>query len=524
MKILLFILIDLLFVLSSLYEMQMLQQNGYNNKNKFNKFLRKEYKDYASVYLLKYLLAIMGLLFINGNKIIASVFYIILFILNINAYSVYKLHNDKLPLKFTKRLIRIFILDYLLFLLIQYISISVSINIFMASTLFYIAMNGYILIVIVNFLKPVEISIYNHYKKLAINKLNSMNDIKIIGVTGSFGKTSTKMILNTILKTKYKGFCTPESYNTPNGTLLTINNEKTIFNDYFISEMGARKEGEIKELADLVHPKYGIITSIGEAHLETFGSIENICNTKFELIESLPEDGVAILNKDDKYQRNYKLKNKCKVIWIGIEKEADVMASNIKITNKGTCFEVAFKGEKKKLKLQTKLLGNKNIYNILSSIALAKELGVENSMIEVGVNNIECIPHRLELKQFGSLTILDDAYNSNPKGAENAVNALSLMEGTKIIITPGMIEMGEQQNKLNNNFGKQIAKVADYVYLIGEKQTKPIYKGLEKEKFDMKKVFVLNDFKKAYNEALEISGKKTILIENDLPDSYKEVK
>lgn len=525
MKFILLLLIDMLFLLNSFYDLQMLQQNGYNNKHKYKLFLKNDYKNNSSVYLLKYLYAITMICFDNLSLIIIILSFMVLIMLNINAYINFNEHNNKLPLKFTKRLIRIMTIDYALILILQIFMIRELVTIFLAIVMFYIAMHGYILICIVYLLSPLEMIIFNHYKHKALKKLNSMPNLNKIGITGSFGKTSTKMVLNTLLKTKYKGFYTPASYNTPNGVLLTINNEKTIFNDYFISEMGARKEGEIKELANLVKPKYGILTKIGEAHLETFGSLENICNTKFELIESLPSDGVAVLNKDDKYQRNYELKNNCKVVWYGIGKDADVTAKNINITNKGTSFEIVFKGEKKPLKVCTILLGEKNIYNILASVALAKELGLSNEQIVMGIKNIEPIEHRLELKQFGNITILDDAYNANPVGAKNALDTLKLFEGDKIVITPGMIEMGEEEETLNKEFGKQIAQVADYVYLIGEKQTKSIYEGLIKKKFNKDHIFVYNDFKKAYNEAIKIKSKHiNILIENDLPDSYMEVK
>lgn len=525
MKLVLFLILDLLFIFTSLYDLQMLQQNGYNNKNKYKNFLKKDYKNYSSVYLLKYLYAVTIILFEKLNLITIVLTIMVFIILLINSCISYNDHNNKLPLKYTKRLIRILSFDYLLFIIIQVFFSRLPITMLLAILMFYIALHGYILILITYILQPVEKIIYNHYKKLALTKLEKMPNLNKIGITGSFGKTSTKMVLNSILKTKYKGFYTPSSFNTPNGILLTINNEKTIFNDYFISEMGARKEGEIKELADLVKPHYGILTKIGPAHLETFGSIDNICKTKFELIESLPSDGAAILNRDDNYQVNYQLNNKCKIIWYGINNDADVMASNIKVTHKGTSFDICFKGQKKHLKVNTILLGEKNIYNILASSALAKELGLTDEQIIIGINNIEPINHRLELKNFGNVTVLDDAYNANPIGAKNALDTLNLFDGEKVIITPGMIEMGEEEEKLNMEFGKQIADVCNYVYLIGEKQTKPIYNGLVKKKFSKDNIFIFNDFKTAYEEALKTKGKKVnILIENDLPDSYTEVK
>ena len=520
------ILIDLLFLFVSLYDMQMLQQNSYNERKKYFRFLKYDFLKNDNVYcfLIKLLFIICLIIYAKFDLYLTILYSIVLLFLVYLAYTNYKKHNNKLPLKFTKRMIRIYLFDCILFILLQILLSNISLTLFASILLAYILLHTYITIVIVYLLTPIEKMVFNHYKNMAMEKLGRMNNINIIGVTGSFGKTSTKMILDSILKTKYKGFYTPASFNTPNGILMTINGEKTIFNDYFISEMGAKNIGEIKELCDLVHPKYGILTSVGAAHLESFKTLDNVCKTKFELIESLPEDGVAILNKDDEYQRNYKLKNKCAVIWVGIDRAADVKAENIKISNKGTSFEIVFKKEKETIKVSTILLGNKNVYNILQAAALAKYLGVDNKNIILGIKNIPPINHRLEIKKVNNMTIIDDAFNSNPEGAKNALDVLNLMDGTKYIITPGMIEMGDKQEELQRNFGMQMASVCDKVYLVGPKQTKPIYDGLIKKKYNENNIKVFKSFKEAYNDVIKTSGNKkiTVLIENDLPDSYME--
>ena len=150
--------------------------------------------------------------------------------------------------------------------------------------------------------------INNNFKRKAIRKLKEMTNLKVVGITGSYGKTSSKNILNDILNVKYNSFPTPKNFNTPVGLIITINNYLDKFNDIFIAEMGAFKRGEIKELCDLVHPTYGILTTIGTTHLDSFGSRENIQKGKFELIESLPPDGIGILNADDPYQVSYQSK------------------------------------------------------------------------------------------------------------------------------------------------------------------------------------------------------------------------
>lgn len=507
----------------------MLQQNSYNENRKYFHFINDDvlYK-YASIYIFMLVFSFLLIIYESFPLYILLFYILAMLILIFSFFRIYKSHSKKLPLKITSRVKRIMAIDYLLYIiyeLVMYYLVKETIS-YTGAVLMYIAFNPYILILVIWLLSPVEKLIFNHYKKEALIKLNKMPNLNVIGITGSFGKTSTKMILNTILNTTYKGFYTPASFNTPNGLLLTINREKTIFNDYFISEMGAKKVGEIKELCDLVHPKYGILTSIGPAHLETFKSLENIQKTKFELIEFLPKDGIAVLNKDDIYQTSYNLKNQVKVIWIGIKNDADVMAKDIKVTSKGTSFKVFFKKEKKAIEVETILLGNKNIYNILAACALAKALNVDDKALIKGVKEIKPISHRLEIKNLGNMTIIDDSFNANPEGAKNALEVLSLMENKKIIITPGMIEMGKSQEALNKNFGKQIAKVADEVYLIGPKQTKPIYDGLIEEKYNKENIKVKNSFTEAFDEVKKNNGNKsiTVLFENDLPDSYMEEK
>ena len=289
--------------------------------------------------------------------------------------------------------------------------------------------------------------------------------------------------------------------------------------------MGAYVRGEIDELCRLVKPKYGILTTIGTAHLESFGSEENIIKGKFELIESLPSDGFAVLNGDDPKQVNYDLKNKVRKIWIGIKnKDADVLATNIKCSNKGTSFDVKFKDDDKKYHFETKLLGNHNVYNILAGIACGREFDIDIDDLIKAVANVKPVEHRLELKKLGNFYQIDDAYNSNPVGAANACEILGMMPGLKVVVTPGMIELGDKEDYYNKIFGEQIADVADYAILIGEKKTKPIKEGLITKGFDKDKIIVFNDVRDAYPYIGTLANDKEVyaLFENDLPDTYNE--
>ena len=289
--------------------------------------------------------------------------------------------------------------------------------------------------------------------------------------------------------------------------------------------MGAYKQGEIKKLCDMVHPKYGILTHIGLAHLETFGSPEKIRKTKFELIESLPSDGVAVLNMDDPKQVSYKINSKCKKIWISIDNpSSDVRAVDIKCDHRGSTFNVLFKDDDTKYPFETKLLGNYNVYNILAGIALGKELGISIKELQAGVRKVRAVEARLELKDYGYMYQINDAYNSNPIGAKMALDVLDMMPGFKVVVTPGMTELGPKEDELNHTFGTQIASVADTVILVGEKKTRKIFDGLLQMGYDKDKIFIVNTVYDAYNllQTMKSVPKVYALFENDLPDTYNE--
>ncbi len=522
-----FILSMFVYIYYILYKskkyMHMLQQNWYNDGNRYLKWILN---NLSNVFVSIELLIILFLIIPDKFSIYAFIILYIIgcFILKNN----YSKEQSKKPLVITARIKRLFIAMLLLYLILfillinNYSDNSVNLLYFILGIFCYL--NPFVIFIsnIIN--KPIEKMVFNYYKRKAKSKLNSMLTLKRVAITGSYGKTSTKNILNTILNVKFNSFATEKSFNTMNGLMISINNKLDKFSDIFIAEMGAFKRGEIKEKCEFFEPKYGILTTIGEAHLESFESRENVCKAKFELVESLPEDGVAILNMDDEYQENYNIKSKCKKVWISIKnKKADVYASDIELSSKGMTFTCTFSDSKEKLKLTTRLLGFANVYNILQAVALSYEFGLTLEEIAIGVSKILPTEHRLELKKYNDINIIDDAYNSNPIGSSMALDVLNMMEGKKIIVTPGMIELGEKQYEYNKEFGKHIAKVCDEVILIGKKQTKPIMDGLKEEKYNEENIHILNDVKKAFPLIKKLSGKVTYaLLENDLPDIFNE--
>ena len=536
-KFILLFLITILIIIKSKKNLHMLQQNLYNENNRYLKWVLNNSSNFVTIEFISLVMVSLSCCFLTVNKNISFIINIIAIIIYlifiIKYYKERKEEQVKLPLVVTARIKRLIVTETILYLIPLVILFMLRSDIIYGSYLIFIYalmcyLNVFILF-LANFINKytLEKYVYYHFKHLAMKKLHSMENLKVVGITGSYGKTSSKNILADILNSKYVTLPTPKNLNTPYGLIITINNHLDKFTEVFIAEMGAYKTGEIKQLCDMVKPKYGILTKIGTAHLETFGSEENIQKTKFELIESLPLDGVGVLNKDDPKQVSYKLKNKCKILWIGIEnKDVDVHASDIKCSNIGTSFKVKFKNEDKEYSFETKLLGNHNVYNILAGLALGYELGISIDKLQQAVKNIKPVEHRLELKRLGTFYQIDDAYNSNPVGAKGAIDVLAMMPGKRIVVTPGMVELGEKEDYYNEKFGEQIAEKGniDYVVLIGKKKTLPIKKGLEKKNYNMDNVIVYNNVKEAYNFIRGIDTKDEVyaLFENDLPDTYNE--
>lgn len=534
------LLVCLLFFVMLVYIMNtssksihMLQQNLYNENNRYLKWVFKNLK--LSLFNLNlYGILFSSFLFFSMSETLNILFILILMSVYVVSLFIDKerRRNDqnKKPLVITKRVKRLIVTLSIIYLLpvvfvffnienrnicILILSILTSLNFFIV----YLAN-------VINY--PVERMVYHHFERLAKNKLKSMVKLKVVGITGSYGKTSSKNILNDILNIKFNSLATPKSLNTFNGLMITVNNKLSKFDEVFIAEMGAYVKGEINGLCKLVNPKYGIITSIGTAHLETFGSEKNIIDGKMELIEYLPSDGVGVLNKDDIKQRNYKIKKKnhCKVLWVGIDSDdVDVRGSNIRCSYKGTTFDVEFRGNDKVYTFETKLLGRHNVYNILSSLALGYEFGISIRELQQAVKKVRPVEHRLEIKKLGNFYQIDDAYNSNPVGAKSALDVLDMMDGTKVVVTPGMVELGEKEEELNREFGRQISAVADKVILIGENRTKPIKAGLKDKKFDEDNIYILNDVRDAYIllDKFKTEDDLYALFENDLPDTYTEI-
>lgn len=364
---------------------------------------------------------------------------------------------------------------------------------------------------------PMEKAIADGYVKDAARILGEMPRLTVIGITGSYGKTTTKNYLHALLSVRYNVLMTPESYNTTMGVVRTVRERLRPSHQIFIAEMGAKNVGDIKEICDLVHPRYGMITAVGEQHLETFGTVEAIAATKFELADALPENGIAFLNGDNPVIRERMGTVAVPTVTYSTE-QGDYTAGDLHFDRSGCRFTVtAPDGEC--CSFTTKLLGGHNIQNLTGCIAVAHTLGIPLKELVYAVRMLRPVPHRLQLLPNG---YIDDAYNSNPAGFRSALATLRQFEGQRVLVTPGMVELGEQQESLNRALGAYAADCCDYAVLVGLRQAPPLKEGLLSAGFAEERIFVAATLTEGLNfvNSLPAEGTRTVLLENDLPDNF----
>lgn len=496
-------------VLKSKHAYQILQLESYKNE-RYIKWI----KNNKTIKIKELFLIIPSIIIFFNLKIglIINTIWMLILIVFKNKYT------EKKPLVITARIKRMYITEALILILIGVISNFYNNLIILLNIL---TIFSYVYILLINFINsPIEKIIQLKYYNMAKKKLKSNQKLNVVGITGSYGKTSTKYIVGTILAQKYNTLITPESYNTTMGVVRTINEKLDNTHQVFVCEMGAKNIGDIKEICDLVKPKYGILTAIGPQHLETFKTLENVKKTKMELIDSLPKEGKSFVNFEDENIKEIEFNSNN--VTFGLNNNCDYYATDIKITEFGSEFNICIR-KNEIINVKTKLLGIHNIVNIVGAVAICYELGVSKEEIIAGIRFLKPVTHRLELKRNpnGSI-IIDDAYNSNVKGAKMALDVLENFKGRKrILITPGIVDLGEKTSEYNKNLGRQATKACDYIILVGEKQAKPILEGILEKEYNEEKVYIAKDLTEAINKMNEIMDSNTVvLFENDLPDNY----
>ncbi|MBQ8292956.1 MAG: hypothetical protein IJX78_04005 [Bacilli bacterium] len=360
---------------------------------------------------------------------------------------------------------------------------------------------------------PLEKIINQYYIHKAKKKLNKIKPI-ILGITGSYGKTSTKNYIYHLIKQHYFSYMSPLSYNTQMGLARCINEKMPPLTEVFIAEAGASQAKDIEKIVKHFEFNIGIITDIGPQHLETFGNIENVLNTKLEILKSKALE-VLIINNDNIYLK--KVKYPVKVIRVGFNKDADYYVDNIEMNENKTVFDVFYKQDYF-MHIETSLIGRHNIYNLLFSIASAIYLGVPKDVISNNISKINPVDNRLSLTKTGNIKILNDAFSTNIVGFKNALEVLKGTSSLKVVITPGIVDLGKKLKELNIEISKELITGLDMIYLIDNEASRYIEEYFISQKFLNYKV--CKTFKEAYHDALKNKEEVTILIENDLPDNY----
>ena len=493
------------------YSTQMFQQNSYRIE-RYNRWLRSTGEWHSRANMV----ALVGAVATYFTQHWALLLPLALWMLTI-AIAEFSIEY-KIKLAYTMRVKRLLVTRYLLVAAAlvgaHYLDDRYAVPLLMVATFDY-------WIILANAInRPMEAAITRWYYNDAKRILRSMPHLTIIGITGSFGKTSTKHFLHRVLSERYNVLMTPGNFNTTLGVVRTVREHLKPHHEVFIVEMGAKQRGDIKEICDLVCPHMGIVTSVGEMHLETFGSVENVARTKFELIDALPEGGFGIVNIDSEAAFDHIKANGIKVTTYGIDNnEADYRATDIVYSSQRTTFSV------ESADYATHLLGRGNILNITAALAVAEKMGVNVEARRRGVKQLEQVEHRLSMRTSGGITILDDAYNSNPTGARMALEVLRGFEtaGAKYVVTPGFVEMGAKQYDNNRTFGTDIAaSKADGIIVVNEVNRAAITSGLEAGGYDMARVSTVASFKEAMAELQpRLKAGDVVLYENDLPDSFK---
>jgi UDP-N-acetylmuramoyl-tripeptide--D-alanyl-D-alanine ligase len=347
----------------------------------------------------------------------------------------------------------------------------------------------------------------------------------VVGITGSYGKTTAKFCVGAALQADRPTLVTPQSFNSHLGVMRTINEHLEPEHRAFVVEMGMFRRGDIEELCELVQPTIGLITAIGPMHLERLGSIEEIQAAKAELAEALPAGGHLVTNADDPRCREIAAGVDVPVTLFGLESpDATVRAEAIEIADGRTHFDLVVDGDRRRV--SAGLLGRHNLANLLSGAAVAHVAGVPLDSIAAGLAGVQPPDHRLAPihNRAAGVVVIDDAYNSNPAGAEAALEVLrDHPAARRILVTPGMVELGDMEVELNRAFGRQAAAVCDHVILVGPRRTEPIRAGLEDQGFPAERTQVVQDIGAATQVLAGLTrAGDVILFENDLPDTYAE--
>ena len=376
---------------------------------------------------------------------------------------------------------------------------------------------------------PVERSIARTFLVEAERRMRAYPG-RVIGITGSYGKTTTKFITASLLASRYRVLKTPDGVNTTMGITRVIRKDLRDDHELFVVEVAAYGPGEIREVCDILRPRLGILTAVGVQHLERFGTEAAIAEAKYELLAALPAGGTAVVNADDPVCLTLAERSRAdgkRVVLYGMgetPRDLAVRATEVQSSARGTSFRVVT-GDGEAAAFQTRLLGRWNLSNILAAVAAAREFGVPLPTMREAVAALAPAPKRLEVREEGGIVKILDVANANPRGAQMALEVLAQFQGgSRILITPGMVELGPIEAEENRRFGQAAAAVCDQVVLVGPEQTRPIRDGLIERGFPADRILTARNADEVADRLAAIVRPGDILLyENRLPDTYLEI-
>lgn len=424
--------------------------------------------------------------------------------------------GNKNNLKFTNRVKRLIFCEFLFNFLIFLIIFIFFYYIWYCFIIFlvFIVFSPYIAVVCFLIALPIETLIKKFYISKAKKKLSKCK-CKKIGITGSFGKTTTKNMLFDILSEEFDVCATPKSFNTPMGVCRAVLENLKETDDFFIVEMGARHMGDIDFLSKFVGVDFGIITPIGSCHLETFGNLQNIEKTKYELCEN---SNMCVFNGKSKSTKKLFDKYGSKKFLV-CDRNGFAYAKNIKSGQNGSTFTLFI--DRKEINCKTKILGKANIDNIVVACSMAYLLGESLLCIQKSIEKIKPTPHRLELIK-GFVNVVDDSYNSNFDGFCEALDVLKTFLGRKIVVSPGMVELGKDQFAQNYEIAKKIAKTCDFFVIMNETNKKALLNGALDGGLDKANIFFVKTRAEQQTLLKSLLRKgDCVLFENDFTDNIR---
>lgn len=415
----------------------------------------------------------------------------------------------------------LFVLSIILCSTVFFINdISVLLRIAIA-LIFFLFFQSFFFSFLIILVFPIELAVKKMIIRKAMNKLADNRKVKIIGIVGSYGKTTMKNILAAVLSSGLKVLSTPDSVNTSLGIANWIVKSFKSDTEILILEMGEHYKGDIKELCGYFQPDFGIITGVNESHMERLKNIDTAIETIFELLMCSKKETPIFLNMEDKHilSSYRKYSQDCRIIFYGAsnEKELKILQSHFDTKKLNWQYDINTFGM-----VNSTILGGYAIGNIIASIKIARLLDIPDRDIKRGIATIVPVGHRLEpIINPNGILIIDDSYNGNPEGVRAAIELLAKFKNRrKIFLTPGLVELGDCSEIIHTEIGKQLVYL-DLILLINNSVTPFIKKGLLENGFLEENIILFDSAEEAHKSLNNIllSG-DVILFQNDWGDQY----